>query len=63
MTVLVTSSDVYKEQYGYIGSPFIWVLWDFMGNPNQKLLEMVNHCIYIRPLAIIFLLSSLDDRL
>ena len=30
MTVLVTSSDVYKEQYGYSGSPSLWVFIGFL---------------------------------
>lgn len=59
MTVLVTSSDVYKEQYGYNGSPSISVFWDLdrprttqsiLRTPDLEFIKnhkkMGNHCIY-----------------
>ena len=51
MTVLVTSSDVYKEQYGYNDSPSISVFEAGLDRPrnpdwikNHK--KMGNYCIY-----------------
>jgi len=62
MTVLVTSSDVYKEQYGYNDSPSISVFEAGLvlgpsKDPLSKTIKRWGIIVYIRPLAIIFLLS------